>query len=151
MYIIKSGKLDVVSPDGKIVFVTLGEGVVFGELSILNVPGSKMGNRRTANVRSKGYSNLFSLNKDDLWAALNEYPDAKKLLLGIGKEILAKDNMIDEEKAKREEAAQLSVDQKIVMLKEQIVGIKTRYDRLSREYDQFENIYEEKVACAEKW
>ena len=150
MYIIKSGKLDVVSPDGKIVFVTLGEGVVFGELSILNVPGSKMGNRRTANVRSKGYSNLFSLTKDDLWAALNEYPDAKQLLLGIGKEILAKDNMIDEEKAKREEAAQLSVDQKIVMLKEQIVGIKTRYDRLSREYDQFENIYEEKVATAEK-
>ena len=59
-------------------FVTLGGGVVFGELSILNVPGSKMGNRRTANVRSKGYSDLFSLNKDDLWDALHEYPEAKK-------------------------------------------------------------------------
>ena len=32
MYIIKKGKLDVVAPDGIKVFVTLGEGVVFGEL-----------------------------------------------------------------------------------------------------------------------
>ena len=51
MYIIKRGKIDVVNEDGTIVFVTLGEGVVFGELSIMNIPGSKMGNRRTANVR----------------------------------------------------------------------------------------------------
>ena len=32
MYIIKRGKLDVVADDGVKVFVTLGEGVVFGEL-----------------------------------------------------------------------------------------------------------------------
>ena len=38
----KRGKLDVVADDGKKVFVTLGAGVVFGELSILNVPGSKV-------------------------------------------------------------------------------------------------------------
>ena len=35
MYIIKKGKLDVVAPDGIKVFVTLGEGVVFGELRCL--------------------------------------------------------------------------------------------------------------------
>ena len=51
MYIIKRGKIDVVNEDGTIVFVTLGEGVVFGELSIMNIPGSKMGNRRSANIR----------------------------------------------------------------------------------------------------
>ena len=34
MYIIKKGKLDVVAPDGVKVFVTLGEGVVFGELRL---------------------------------------------------------------------------------------------------------------------
>ena len=150
MYIIKSGKLDVVSPDGSKIFVTLGEGVVFGELSILNVPGSKMGNRRTANVRSKGYSNLFSLHKDDLWSALNEYPDAKKLLLEIGKEILAKDNMIDEEKAKREEAAQLSLEQKVLMLKDQIKGIKTRYERLNTEYTFIENMFRNRLQTVEK-
>ena len=127
------------------VFVTLGEGVVFGELSILNVPGSKMGNRRTANVRSKGYSNLFSLHKDDLWAALNEYPEARKLLLDIGREILAKDNMIDQEKAKREEAAKLNLEEKIVLLREHVRGLKTRFDRLSQDYSSFSSVCDQKV------
>ena len=48
MYIIKRGKLDVVADDGLKVFVTLGEGVVFGELSILNIPGSKAGQMNCA-------------------------------------------------------------------------------------------------------
>ena len=78
MYIIKRGKLDVVVDDGQEIYVTLGEGAVFGEVSILNIPGNKTGNRRTANVRSVGYSDLFSLNKDYLWEALSEYPEAKK-------------------------------------------------------------------------
>lgn len=55
-----------------------GDGAVFGEVSILNIPGNKTGNRRTANVRSVGYSDLFSLSKDDLWDALTEYPEAKR-------------------------------------------------------------------------
>ena len=36
-------------------------GVVNLKVSILNIPGNKTGNRRTANVRSVGYSDLFSL------------------------------------------------------------------------------------------
>jgi len=40
------------------------------QVSILNIAGNKTGNRRTANVRSIGYSDLFCLSKDDLWDAL---------------------------------------------------------------------------------
>ena len=96
MYIVKRGRLQVVDDDGKKVFVTLQEGSVFGELSILNIAGSKNGNRRTANVRSVGYTDLFVLSKTDLWNALREYPDARKLLLAKGREILKKDNLLDE-------------------------------------------------------
>uniref|UniRef100_A0A915CB04 Ion transport domain-containing protein n=1 Tax=Parascaris univalens TaxID=6257 RepID=A0A915CB04_PARUN len=96
MYIVKKGKLQVVADDGIKVFVTLQEGAVFGELSILNIAGSKNGNRRTANVRSVGYTDLFVLNKNDLWTALKEYPDARKLLIAKGREILRKDNLLDE-------------------------------------------------------
>lgn len=60
MYIIKKGKLEVVNDEGKTV-ATLTEGSYFGEISILNLSAS--GNRRTATVRSVGYSDLFYLSK----------------------------------------------------------------------------------------
>lgn len=39
MYIVKHGRLQVVSEDEHKVFVTLQDGAVFGELSLLNIPG----------------------------------------------------------------------------------------------------------------
>uniref|UniRef100_A0A0N4Z4S1 Cyclic nucleotide-binding domain-containing protein n=1 Tax=Parastrongyloides trichosuri TaxID=131310 RepID=A0A0N4Z4S1_PARTI len=96
MYIIASGNLDVVSEDGSKIFVTLQKGAVFGELALLNIPGSKHGNKRTASIRSKGYSQLYGLSRDDLWECINEFPDAKKILMEKGKEILRKDNLLDE-------------------------------------------------------
>ncbi|XP_068445525.1 cyclic nucleotide gated channel subunit alpha 1a [Clinocottus analis] len=95
MYIIKDGKLAVVADDGVTQFVVLGSGSYFGEISILNIKGSKAGNRRTANIRSIGYSDLFCLSKDDLMESLLEYPDAKGMLEDKGREILMKDNLID--------------------------------------------------------
>jgi len=38
------------------------------------------GNRRTADVRSKGYSQLFLLSKNDFEEAMREYPDVQKML-----------------------------------------------------------------------
>lgn len=95
MYIIKDGKLAVVADDGVTQFVVLGSGSYFGEISILNIKGSKAGNRRTANIRSIGYSDLFCLSKDDLMESLQEYPDAKGMLEDKGREILMRDNLID--------------------------------------------------------
>lgn len=65
-------------------------------ISLASSPtGSKAGNRRTANIRSIGYSDLFCLSKDDLMEALTEYPDAKALLEEKGRQILMKDGLLD--------------------------------------------------------
>ena len=75
MYIVNRGKLHVVGDNGKTVLATLKPGSYFGEISILNMGTS--GNRRTASVRSVGYSDLFRLSKQDLWDVLKEYPAAR--------------------------------------------------------------------------
>uniref|UniRef100_A0A0K2T1J1 Cyclic nucleotidegated cation channellike [Ceratitis capitata] n=1 Tax=Lepeophtheirus salmonis TaxID=72036 RepID=A0A0K2T1J1_LEPSM len=150
MYIIKRGKLDVVADDGKTVFVTLGDGAVFGEVSILNIPGNKTGNRRTANVRSVGYSDLFSLSKDDLWDTLSEYPEAKRNLLEKGKQILMKDNLIDEDRARQEEAEQESINQKLQRLELHIDGMSTRLARLLGEYSSFQLKIKQRLTRLEK-
>ena len=38
------------------------------------------GNRRTADVRVKGFTNLFILSKADFESAMSEFPDAHKML-----------------------------------------------------------------------
>lgn len=97
MYIVKRGELNVLAEDCKTVYGTLSDGSVFGELSILNISGVKTGNRRTANVRSVGYSDLFALSKQDLWNVLEDYPDAKTLLVEKGKQILRKDGLLHDD------------------------------------------------------
>jgi len=149
MYIIKRGKLDVVADDGRDIYVTLGDGAVFGEVSILNIPGNKTGNRRTANVRSVGYSDLFSLSKDDLWEALAEYPEAKKNLLDKGRSMLKKDDLIDEERAKVEEAAHETLQQKIDRLDCTLESISARFSRLLAEYTSFQTRIKQRVTRLE--
>lgn len=94
MYIIKHGRLEVVGDDMVTVLAVLTDGGYFGEISILNLSGS--GNRRTANVRSVGYSDLFCLSKTDLLEAVTEYPEAKALLEERGRRTLLRDGTLDE-------------------------------------------------------
>ncbi|CAF3548366.1 unnamed protein product [Rotaria sp. Silwood1] len=134
MYIIKRGRLNVVSDDGNKIFVTLEEGSVFGEISILNIPGSKTGNHRTANIRSVGYSDLFCLTKQDLWEVLAEYPSARNTLIERGKAHLHKDNLLDEDVAQIVQQDQAIIPEKVIELQKNIDYLETRMARIMSEY-----------------
>ncbi|CAM1296306.1 Uncharacterised protein g1524 [Pycnogonum litorale] len=88
MYIVNRGRLEVVADNGKTVLATLKAGSYFGEISILNM--GPAGNRRTASVRSVGYSDLFCLYKQDMWDVLKEYPAARVRLENIAQKRLEK-------------------------------------------------------------
>ncbi|XP_073942158.1 cyclic nucleotide-gated channel beta-3-like isoform X1 [Choristoneura fumiferana] len=77
MYIIKTGECYVMSHDENEVLATLGEGSVFGEISLLGINGMR---RRTATVRSRGYSSLFALSRNDLYGALRHHKEAARIL-----------------------------------------------------------------------
>lgn len=93
----------------------------------MNIAGNKTGNRRTANVRSVGYSDLFCLSKSDLWDALQEYPEGRKSLLERGKQLLLKDGLLDEEANRQSQDEQEATKEKIEKL-----GINC-YDRPSND------------------
>ncbi|XP_076842188.1 cyclic nucleotide-gated channel rod photoreceptor subunit alpha-like [Brachyhypopomus gauderio] len=134
MYIIKEGKLAVVADDGVTQFVVLSDGSYFGEISILNIKGSRAGNRRTANIRSIGYSDLFCLSKDDLMEALKEYPEAKALLEEKGRQILMKDNLLDLEVAKQGPDPR-DMEEKVLKIGSVLEELQTRFARLLAQHE----------------
>ncbi|XP_075690378.1 cyclic nucleotide-gated channel alpha-2 [Rhinoderma darwinii] len=148
MYIIKEGKLAVVGEDGITQYAILTSGSCFGEISILNIEGSKMGNRRTANIRSLGYSDLFCLSKDDLMEALVEYPDAKKILEERGREILVKEGLLDETKEKHAMKGKSS-EEKLELLESNLDLLHTRFARLLREYSDAQQNLKQRLTLLE--
>ncbi|XP_061089910.1 cyclic nucleotide-gated cation channel alpha-4 [Conger conger] len=135
MYIIREGKLAVVADDGVTQYAVLGEGTFFGEISILNIKGNKSGNRRTANIRSIGHSDLFSLSKEDLTDVLSEFPAAKRLLEEKGRQILTKMGKLEEtavmDGPKDEEQMRRKADQ----LEDSIYALHTKLARLMAELE----------------
>lgn len=112
----------------------MSEGSFFGEISILDIPGSKTGNRRTANVRSVGYADLFCLSKVDLWQVLDEYPLAKRALMEKGREKLRKDNLLDEEicnDADHEERLRVSLENDLEESKKQLAQLEKKVEQIS--------------------
>ncbi|VDI31872.1 cyclic nucleotide gated channel beta 1 [Mytilus galloprovincialis] len=87
MYIVSQGLVEVVGGlDNSMVFATLKNGSVFGEISLLSV-GTE-GNRRTADVRVKGFTNLFMLSKADFESAMSEFPAAHTMLKKRARKLL---------------------------------------------------------------
>ncbi|GMR54795.1 hypothetical protein PMAYCL1PPCAC_24990, partial [Pristionchus mayeri] len=119
MYIVNSGWLQVVGGDyNEKVFAELGQGKVFGEISLLSIGGN---NRRTASIRAKGYVTLFALSKEDLQDVIKYYPQAQAILKKKAAEMLKKDKKAEDSSAatakNMEETCKLTVAPEPKMLK----------------------------------
>lgn len=148
MYIIKDGKLAVVADDGVTQFVVLGSGSYFGEISILNIKGSKAGNRRTANIRSVGYSDLFCLSKDDLMESLLEYPEAKAMLEEKGRQILMKDGLLDLDPANiKPEAKEL--EESVNKLYNRMELMQSKLKKILGKYNDADKVLKQRIADLE--
>ncbi|XP_061862739.1 cyclic nucleotide-gated olfactory channel [Colius striatus] len=148
MYIVKEGKLAVVADDGMTQYALLTAGGCFGEISILNIKGSKMGNRRTANIRSLGYSDLFCLSKEDLMEAVTEYPEAKKVLEERGREILIKEGLLDESAAEAS-AEGKSVEEKLDRLALNLDTLHSRFGQLLTDYSDAQVKLKQRISVLE--
>uniref|UniRef100_A0A0K8T6T5 Cyclic nucleotide-binding domain-containing protein n=3 Tax=Lygus hesperus TaxID=30085 RepID=A0A0K8T6T5_LYGHE len=150
MYIVKRGRLSVVADDETTVLATLSAGSVFGEVSILDIAGNKTGNRRTANVRSLGYSDLFCLGKHDLWKALSDYPEARQSLMSRGCQILRKDGLLDEEAFSRAQEEHETMKDKVERIDNLVNNLQTRLARLQAEYNSQQNKMKQRLSKVEK-
>uniref|UniRef100_A0A4W5PX58 Cyclic nucleotide gated channel subunit alpha 2 n=1 Tax=Hucho hucho TaxID=62062 RepID=A0A4W5PX58_9TELE len=145
MYIIKDGRLAVVGDDGATQLAMLTSGSCFGEISILNIRGSKMGNRRTANIRSLGYSDLFCLSKRDLTEALSDFPHARTQLEQRGRDILRKEGLLDEVGGDS-----LGVEEMEEKLEACVDRLQTRLARLQMEYATAQQRLKQRITALER-
>ncbi|KAM3867381.1 cyclic nucleotide-gated cation channel-like [Diretmus argenteus] len=145
MYIIKDGRLAVVGDDGVGQFAVLTAGSCFGEISILNISGSKMGNRRTANIRSLGYSDLFCLSKQDLMEALQEFPHARAQLEQRGRDILRKEGLLEEINVSAGE----ELEEKVERLESSLDRLQTCLARLQSEFNSSQLRLKQRITAVE--
>ena len=85
-----------------------------------------------------GYSDLYTLRKEDLWLVLDNYPESLSKIIEKGKSILRKDNLLDESlmDSKRyiEQEQLLSVQNRIKKL---VDADKTLNDRISTFFESY--------------
>lgn len=149
MYIVKRGKLSVVTDDERTVLATLSAGSVFGEVSVLDIAGNKTGNRRTANVRSLGYSDLFCLAKKDLWDTLVDYPDARQTLMERGCQLLRKDRLLDEEIFQNAQNNRETIDDRVSRIDRTVDIFQQKLSNMMAEHMEQQNILKKRIANLE--
>lgn len=93
------------------------------------------GNRRTANIKSLGYSDLFCLSKEDLREVLSEYPQAQAVMEEKGREILLKMNKLDVNAEAAEIALQEATESRLQGLDQQLDDLQTKFARLLAELE----------------
>ncbi|KAK2524664.1 hypothetical protein Q9966_011530 [Columba livia] len=130
MYFIREGRLAVVAEDGVTQLAVLGEGLYFGEISLINIKGNTSGNRRTANIMSIGYSDLFCLSKEDLAEVLVEFPSARAALEAKGRELLLRMGKLDLRAEAAAAAAEEEAERRVLALEMALEGLQTRAARL---------------------
>ncbi|CAM4319286.1 unnamed protein product [Caretta caretta] len=135
MYFVREGRLAVLGDDGRTQLAVLGEGLYFGEISIINIKGNRSGNRRTANIQSIGYSDLFCLSKEDLQAVLSEFPSAKAALEAKGREILLGMDKLDVKAVEEESARQQEAERRTGALEDALDALQTKFARLLAELE----------------
>ncbi|KAJ9578163.1 hypothetical protein L9F63_024975, partial [Diploptera punctata] len=89
MFIIADGILEVISETGRVLTtmkVTLNLSSDTNTLALIKLFLCFF--RRTADVRSVGYSELFSLSREDVLAAMKDYPEAQEILQSLGRKRL---------------------------------------------------------------
>jgi voltage-gated potassium channel len=80
IYFIAAGTVEVVSSDGETIHARLGAGEYFGDLTLL------LGERRSASVRSDGFSEVFRLGVDSFERIKSDYPELLDVLTQASQE-----------------------------------------------------------------
>ncbi|XP_059349972.1 cyclic nucleotide-gated cation channel alpha-4 [Ammospiza nelsoni] len=130
MYFIREGRLAVLAADGVTQLAVLGAGLYFGEISLINIKGNVAGNRRTANILSIGYSDLFCLGKEDLAEVLAEFPSARAAMEAKGRELLLRMGQLDTGAEAAALAAEAEAERRLRGLETALEGLQTRAARL---------------------
>lgn len=112
--------------------------------------GNKNGNKRTANICSVGYADLYVLSKEDLWDTLEEYPEARTRLIEKGRQMLRKDNLLDEELARNQDLLDMSFEQKLERMDGFLDEILQQIHATVEEFDKIQGKLKKRVTAAEK-
>lgn len=80
MYFISFGEVEIINEKTNIVFAKMGQGDYFGEMALL------FSAKRSASVRCLSYCDLYSLDRENFFRVINNYPEFAERIESIAKE-----------------------------------------------------------------